>query len=127
MNKIDRIHKTLALFKPILDLEQGDSDAEESEEEEIKGRGEAELRREALTARHLLTHLPKNPFCSACQRAKAQRRGARRVKVRNLRKAPEKFGDETTADHWIAKNEVSRGYGGRERGTDVQRQKHCMG
>ena len=35
-----------------------------------RSRGEAELRKEAKSVHHLLTHMPKNPFCPTCQRAK---------------------------------------------------------
>ena len=43
-----------------------------------RGMTEAELRAEATSLNHLLTHLPKNPFCEACQTAKLQLRSARK-------------------------------------------------
>ena len=42
----------------------------DSKTAELRSRGEAELRKEATSAHHLLTHMPKNPFCPVCQRAK---------------------------------------------------------
>ena len=32
--------------------------------------GEKALRKEAKSIHHMLTHIPKNPYCEACQRAK---------------------------------------------------------
>ena len=37
-------------------------------------RTEAQLRAEAKTLQHMMTHLPKNPFCTHCQRAKDGKR-----------------------------------------------------
>ena len=39
---------------------------------------EQRLHREAVSERHLLTHLPKNPFCKACAEGKAFQKPARR-------------------------------------------------
>ena len=36
-----------------------------------------DLKAEAVSLRHLMTHMPKNPWCPACQRAKMQRRSCR--------------------------------------------------
>ena len=38
---------------------------------------EQQLRIEAKSLRHLMTHKPRNPFCAACQRAKMQSKPAR--------------------------------------------------
>ena len=35
-------------------------------------RTEAQLRAEAKTLQHMMSHLPKNPFCPHCQRAKME-------------------------------------------------------
>ena len=40
------------------------------------------LRREANSWQHLMRHMPKNPFCRACQTAKAQRAQARRPRMK---------------------------------------------
>ena len=56
-------------------LEQDIGSDDESDWEECRGRAEADLRAEATSLHHLLTHLPKNKFCPACVRAKAQSRG----------------------------------------------------
>ena len=66
---------------------------------------------EAMSLRHLLLHLPKNDFCQTCQRAKMQRKPGRRVK-KKLGPLPTKYGEEGTCDHWIAKNELSKGIDG---------------
>ena len=91
-----------------LDVLSSDSEPEE----EHFGKSPEDLKKEACSLRHLLTHIPKNPYCPACQKAKGQRRGARRVKIRCVRVTPKKFGDEVTCDHWIARNDLSRGLHG---------------
>ena len=57
---------------------------------------------------HLLTHLPKHPDCYACQLSKMKKTHARRVKEHDG-PAPEKFGDQCTADTLVSKNKQSRG------------------
>ena len=32
--------------------------------------------------------------------------------IRKVRKPPKEFGDESTIDHWIARDELSHGFGG---------------
>ena len=68
----------------------------------------SKLRRDALSAAHLLTHQPKNPYCWACVRAKMMRRYAKRKRVAPTR-VPLKFGDSVTADHLLAQSEESMG------------------
>ena len=68
---------------------------------------ESRLREEAESVRHLLTHLPKNPYCPACQCGKL-------VKVHHRRRTPQEdaaatFGDKSTADTLFAKGEHSQG------------------
>jgi hypothetical protein len=60
---------------------------------------------------HLLTHLPKHPHCSACQRAKLVKKHARRRRV-NPDDMPTRFGEQVTADHLISSRENSVGYDG---------------
>jgi hypothetical protein len=69
--------------------------------------------------RHLATHKPKLNSCDTCRRAKVLR--AKHIRI--LRKAenrirksrgliPEKFGDQVTLDHIIARDEHNRGFKG---------------
>ena len=53
---------------------------EQIEDEELPegASREARLRMEALSVRHQLTHLPKNPFCPACQIGKLSKPHRRR-------------------------------------------------
>ena len=51
----------------------GDTDDEGQDTNRVARKTEAELRAEAVSIPHLLSHLPKNPFCDACCRAKAQK------------------------------------------------------
>ena len=66
---------------------------------------------DALTLRHMMTHLPKNPFCSHCQRAKMEN-------VRLFRKrgaaghGAEDFGDLVTADTMVLRGLRDRGING---------------
>jgi len=63
------------------DIVEGSEDEAEAPEEPVDGRlqlpepkaidrGEAALREEARTLRHMMTHTPKNPSCETCKCAK---------------------------------------------------------
>ena len=73
--------------------------------------GRRDLKSEALSIAHLMTHKPKNRWCMACQKAKMQHRH-RRSKGGVLDADIKKFGDSITADHLIAQNDLSRGITG---------------
>ena len=67
-------------------------------------RGEQALRQEAKSLAHLLTHVPKNPFCTTCSRAKmtkppSYKKGGSETVV------ADKFGDHITADHLILRDD----------------------
>ncbi len=69
-----------------------------------------DLKAIALSREHLLTHLPKNPWCHACQRSKVNAKRARRKANKAARLAEIRvFGDLVTADHLVSKNDVSAG------------------
>ena len=74
-------------------------------------RTEAEWRADAKTLRHMLTHLPKNPYCPQCQRAKMEN-----VKVRRKGGAEahdvKEFGDLVTADTMVLRGLKDRGFHG---------------
>ena len=76
-------------------------------------KAEAKLREEAGSLQHMLTHLPKNPYCKACMQAKAQppqqREEANKGQNHWKRDPAIYFGDEVICDHWIEANDVSRG------------------
>ena len=59
-----------------------------------------DLRAAAKHPSHLLTHLPKNPYCQTCQLAKMcnqyTKRGA-------FKRQPKKFGDLVTCDHMVTR------------------------
>ena len=60
---------------------------------------------EANSLEHLMTHFPKNPFCTACQRAKMQtHQTPNRAKELYRNDPPTYFGENVTADHLIANN-----------------------
>ncbi|CAE7251308.1 JNK [Symbiodinium sp. CCMP2592] len=59
-----------------------------------------DLREEAKSIRHLMTHLPKNPYCDACQRAKMENvKSFRQDSPRD--KGFEKFGEHVTIDTMV--------------------------
>ena len=95
----------------------GSDAAEESEEEEVSHpHSVEELKAEARSITHMLTHKPKNRFCPACMQAKAVRVQARRVKRDAKKRAgkfvPTEFCHLGTADHFDAKKELSQGASG---------------
>eukprot|EP00972_Heterocapsa_arctica_P057731 8516566-Heterocapsa_arctica.AAC.1 len=68
--------------------------------EEAQDPGQKDLKAVALSRDHLLTHIPKNAWCRACQRAKMLAKRARRKANKADRIAEIRaFGDLVTADH----------------------------
>ncbi len=55
------------------------------------------LQREAKSVKHMLIHLPANPFCETCQKAKIKHAAARRVDPENKHVAT-RFADKVHAD-----------------------------
>ena len=68
-----------------------------------------DLKVEATSLKHLMTHFPKNPHCTACQRAKMTTTPAR--KTYRPGPEPQAFGENVTADHVVI-NEHDEGVGG---------------
>ena len=66
------------------------------------------LKLEALSLEHLLTHFPKNKYCSACQRARLRRRPIGVVR-QDKGEAAVEFGDVITCDHIIASKDEAEG------------------
>ena len=58
---------------------------------------EEKLRAEAVSVRHLTTHLPRNPYCGACVEAKIRAQPARRHDP-ELKERPGRIGDLVYAD-----------------------------
>ena len=67
---------------------------------------------EAMSLRHLLTHLPKNEHFAACMRATMTKKHARRRHTPAGPDAPVSFGDSITADHLFSIGERGKGSGG---------------
>ena len=93
------------------DADEGSEDEVGAPEEPVDGRlllpepkaldrGEAELRDEARTLRHMVTHTPKNPYCETCKCAKMYN-PTKRSKGESLTVESNKFGDHITGDHLI--------------------------
>ena len=83
------------MFSPF-DLEAGQDTPEPTDEVRIPS-----LREQALSPIQLMTHIPKNPFCQGCLRAKLNAKQARR---RHIKSEASAFGDIVTADHLIARD-----------------------
>ena len=79
-----------------------DSDRDDSAPE-VRSRSVESLKAEALTAEHMFTHRPKNPYCKMCQRAKmlaphATKRGGPSAIESKA------FGDHITIDHVVTRD-----------------------
>jgi hypothetical protein len=85
-----------------------------SSDDEIDHESRRDLRAEALSIRHLLTHQPKNKYCKACTRCKMQRTPCKRGASSSYGPKPENFGDICTCDHIIAYDELSKGINGEQ-------------
>ena len=73
--------------------------------------GKRDLKAEAVSLEHMMTHTPYNVHCPSCVRAKMLRRLARRV-VHDPAAMPNKFGDLVNADHIIAHSDEAMGLTG---------------
>ena len=79
---------------------EGDDGADPGEEIGVEPGSEIrDLKAEAISVSHLMTHFPKNPHCTACQRAKMTTAPAR--KTYRPEPDPQVFGENVTADHVI--------------------------
>ena len=106
-----------AKFRPCTafsDAHWFDSDDDVTDDEVNDPEGHAprpDLRAEALSVEHLLTHTPKNPYCPSCIRAKMSRKPARRVR-RDPETLPGKFGELVNIDHIVAHSPEAMGLTG---------------
>ncbi len=69
-----------------------------------------DLRKEAKSLQHLMTHMPKNKYCRACQRAEMQEKPCRQQS--GLGPPPTYFGEHITVDHIVAHSEEAQGVTG---------------
>ena len=97
------------------DDDAGDPDLDQEEPESKVDR----LRKEAKSINHMLTHHPKNPFCTICRYSKAQAQPARRIRLEHKR-AFRKFGECVTADHAVLGKYDTRGLDGEHNGLLIQ-------
>ena len=82
-------------FSPV-DLKTRKDTLEPTEEVRIQS-----IREKALSKVHLMIHIPKNPFCQGCLRAKLNANQARR---RHISSEANTFGDIVIADHVNARD-----------------------
>jgi hypothetical protein len=69
---------------------------EEKEEMKLESKVTSKLREEATSHSHKLTHLPKNPFCDACQRGKMKEKYSHRGA---FKRELTKWGEVVTLDY----------------------------
>ena len=79
------------------------AETDDVEVAEMKQSEEERLRVEAISPEHLACHLPKNPFCGACNRAKLFKHHSRKRIQGSVQDDVEQFGDRVTADAIVAK------------------------
>ena len=75
------------------------------------------LREEATSIQHLLTHLPKNPYCMSCQQAKMRQRYSHRGA---FKRELDQFGEIITCDHVVTPSMRMQGLGGERYGLSVR-------
>ena len=99
-----------------IDSDQADDGASHDEEAGPVVRGELagatskedRLKREAQSVKHQISHIPKNPYCIACQRGKLFAKPARRVPegaAHQCALQAKEFGDHLMIDHLILSQE----------------------
>eukprot|EP00435_Cladocopium_sp_Y103_P006156 s2440_g2.t1 len=84
------------------------SHVQDDDVEEKRSLGEKALREEAKSIQHMLTHIPKNPFCDICQRAKMFKPPSYAVGG-STKVDAENFGDHITADFLVTRDEEEVG------------------
>jgi len=84
----------------------------EDEDEDVDPDIRRDLKAEAITLKHLMTHLPKNKYCPYCRWAKAIAKHARKRGHRREEGLPKLFGQLVTGDHWLSKDGRSLGLNG---------------
>ena len=87
-------------------------EGDELEEISDEGKAEGDLRAEAVSLNHLLTHFPKNKFCHACLRSRVRRKACLNKSVHRDAKCEPIFGKQVTADHVYAHSERLAGFTG---------------
>jgi hypothetical protein len=85
--------------------------------EEPEARGRRDLKVEATSIRHLLTHLPKNPHCPSCQQAKMRQRYSHKGA---FKREIDQFGEIITCDHVVSPGMRMQGLGGEKYGLSVR-------
>ena len=68
------------------------------------------LRDEAMSVKHALTHLPKNPYCGACRQGKMRQY---RAKAGAFQRITTRFGQIVTCDHMISRSVENQGLRGK--------------
>ena len=84
-----------------------------SYEFELLESNKRDFKAEAKSVTHMLTHLPKNPFCSVCQRAKLENAKSYKHGGVSAHKY-ESFGDHVTGDTIVLHGLKDRGVGNKD-------------
>ena len=94
--------------QPDEDEVEDDVEGEDLEVVRKRDRGIAALKAEAKSRQHMLTHIPKNPYCEICAKAKMYKPPGYSKGGSSMVDA-KKFGDHITGDYLIAKSEPEIG------------------
>ena len=89
-------------------IEVGDAEVPVVDDLPLGNDGRRDLKAEAISLEHMMTHTPFNGHCPSCVRAKMVRKPARRID-QDPALAPKKFGDLVNADHIIAHSDEAMG------------------
>jgi hypothetical protein len=92
-------------------VDESESSSSSEEEDKSQPKVRRDLKREADSLEHLMTHIPMNPHCAACQRAKKQHRRYCKHKGKKGHRA-KKFGDHCTGDLFVCTDREDKGIGG---------------
>ena len=97
--------------QPDIDEIQDEIVRRDPEMDRRRERGKAALKAEAKSKRHMLTHIPKNPYCDVCTKAKMYKPPGYSKGGSSMVEA-KKFGDHITGDYLIAKSDPETGVDG---------------
>ena len=92
-------------------IDVGDAEAPVDNDVLLVDDGKRDLKAEAVSLGHMMTHTPYNVHCPSCVRAKMLRQPARRV-IHDPAAMPKKFDDLLNADHIIAHSDEAMGLTG---------------
>ena len=106
-----------SIDQPPETIEYDHPKADAEEEQDFRSRGDkAFLSEDAKSLTHFCTHLPKNPCCTSCMRAKVNQKRKRRRRHREHTIDAQKFGGSVSGEHLMSNGILSNGIDGEDVG-----------